>query len=346
MNLLEVFFIVSGIIIFFLALDIARKEKFNALHFFVFLMIGGGLLVFTFFPGVLSGIWKVFWLQRWADVLVYGAIIFTIYMTLLLLSKSESNKHDTTKLVRELAILWSKKYSYKWDGVILVRVYNEGQVLQKTLESIFDAGYTNILIVDDGSTDNSLAIIEKFTKKHSHIICVRHSQNRGGWAALETGFEYIRRYLYVDNIVTFDADGQHDIWEIEKFTNAAHKHPYLGVIFGSRFIGKEGYTNLPFIRKYTLKLGRIFTRVMSGAKLSDPHNGYRLIKKETLKQIYLTADSMAYASELIEQIMKKNIPHAEIPVHIQYTDYSLSKWQKSSNAVFIALHTIWSKFFR
>jgi len=59
-TLLDLFFIISGIIIFFLALDIARKEKFNALHFFVFICIGGGLLIFTFFPGVLNAIGAIF----------------------------------------------------------------------------------------------------------------------------------------------------------------------------------------------------------------------------------------------------------------------------------------------
>jgi hypothetical protein len=44
--------------------------------------------------------------------------------------------------------------------------------------------------------------------------------------------------------------------------------------------------------------------------------------------------------------MQKKIPHGEIPVNIIYTDYSLAKWQKSSNAIFIAIHTIWAKFFK
>jgi hypothetical protein len=44
--------------------------------------------------------------------------------------------------------------------------------------------------------------------------------------------------------------------------------------------------------------------------------------------------------------MRKKIPHGEIPVTILYTPYSLWKWQKSSNAIFIAIHTIWSKFFK
>jgi len=346
LNLLEVFFIVSGFIIFFLALDIARKEKFNALHFFVFLLIGSGLLIFTFFPSVLNWIWAVFGLQRWADVLVYGAIIFTIYMTLLLLSKSEANKHDTTKLVRELAISSSEKYSYSWEDVILVRVYNEAPVLQSVLENIFNAWETNILIIDDGSSDNSPDIIRKFSRKHSHIISVRHSQNRGWWAALETWFEYIRRYLKVENIITFDADGQHNPAEIRSFKRAIEKHPYLWVIFWSRFLKNSGYQNMPLMRKCILKLSRVFTYLMSGAKLTDPHNGYRLIKSDVIREISLTSDSMAYASELIELIKKNKIHHAEIPVNIIYTEYSLWKWQKSSNAIFIAFHTIWSKFFK
>lgn len=346
MNLLEVFFIISGLIIFILALDIARKEKFNALHFFIFLLIGSGLLVFTFFPGVLSVLGQIFGIQRGADVLVYGSIIFLLYFVLLLLSKVENNKHSTTKIVRELAIMSSEKYSYKCSGVILVRVYNEEKVLQDTLDGLYAAGYTNILIVDDGSNDGSPAIIKKFAKKHDHIIALRHSHNRGGWAALETGFEYIRRYLDVSGIVTFDADGQHNPEEIKKFIKAAQKYPYLGIIFWSRFLKEGSYQNMPFLRKCILKWGRIFTYLVSGAKITDPHNGFRIINIDTVKSISLTTDSMAYASELIEQIMQKNIPHWEIPVNIIYTEYSLAKWQKSSNAIFIALHTIWAKFFR
>ena len=64
MNLLQIFFIISGLIIFLVALDIARRERFNALHFLVFLGVGSGLLVFTFFPGSLNWLGQIFGLQR------------------------------------------------------------------------------------------------------------------------------------------------------------------------------------------------------------------------------------------------------------------------------------------
>lgn len=348
MNLLQVFFIVSGVIIFILAFDIARKEKFNALHFLVFLCIGAGLLIFTVFPSVLNGIGSIFGLQRGADALVYSSIVFLLYFSLLLLSKSENNNHHVTKLVRELAIMQSSKTSYSWNWVILIRVYNEEQVIEQTLKEVFalpKPGHTNILIIDDGSTDNSLSIINKFAEKHEHIIVVSHSQNRWGGAALETGFEYIRRYLDVKYVVTFDADGQHDIREVDVLKNAIWNHPECQVVFGSRFLEKNSTQNMPISRRCILSLGRMFTHLISGSDLSDPHNGYRIFRREALDKIHLTADSMAYASELVELIVKNKMKYGEVPVNIKYTEYSLSKWQKSSNAIFIWLHTIWKKFF-
>lgn len=346
MTLLQLFFIISGLIILLLSLDIARREKFNALHFFVFLTIGIGLLVFTFFPSILDKLGSIVGLNRGADALVYGSIIFLIYMSLLLLSKSEENKHAMTRMVREFAIEKSEKKKIKSQEIFLVRVYNEASVLQKTIQWILAAGYTHILIVDDGSHDDSWKIIKNLCKEHEGITALHHSQNRGGGAALETGFEYLRRYAEVEFIITFDADGQHQIQDVEKFFKAFEKYPKLELVLGSRFLKSKDIKNIPSSRRLTLRLGKIFTKMMSGITLSDAHNGYRVFRSSALKKIHLTADTMAYASELIEQIAVHKMHYAEVPVHILYTSYSLKKGQKSSNAIFIALHTIWSKFLK
>ena len=109
MNLLQVFFIISGIIIFLVAYDIAKRERFNALHFLVFLGVGSGLLIFTFVPQVLDYIGKIFGIARGADVLVYVSIIFLFYFVLLLLRKIENTREEVTRLVREIAIQNAKK---------------------------------------------------------------------------------------------------------------------------------------------------------------------------------------------------------------------------------------------
>ena len=108
MNLLQLFLIISWIIISIIAFDVAKKQKFNALHFIVFIWVWVGLLVFTFFPNILDFIWSFFGVQRWSDVLVYWAIVFLIYFVILLLSKIEKNNEDITKLLKEITFLEEK----------------------------------------------------------------------------------------------------------------------------------------------------------------------------------------------------------------------------------------------
>ncbi len=104
MTLLQVFFIISGIVIFLTAFDVAKRERFNALHFLVFLGVGAGLLILTLIPEILVWIGGIFWLPRGADALVYGSIIFLFYFVLLLLRKVESNREELTRIVREFAL--------------------------------------------------------------------------------------------------------------------------------------------------------------------------------------------------------------------------------------------------
>lgn len=112
MNLLSAFFIVSGFTISIIAFDIAKRQKFNALHFLVFIGIGIGLFVFTLFPNILEKMGRIFGLPRGADVLVYVSIVFLFYFVLLLLNKSEKNREDITRLVREIGVLEDKFHSH------------------------------------------------------------------------------------------------------------------------------------------------------------------------------------------------------------------------------------------
>lgn len=342
MNLLQIFFIVSALVIFIFAFDIAKRQKFNALHFIVFLVIWVALFVFTFFPNILNIFGWFFWLQRWADLLVYVSIIFLLYFTLLLLSKVEKNREDITMLIREMAIENSSKKEIKNEICFLVRVYNEDKVLSDTINKILEKSDLDLLVVNDWSIDKSRKILESYKDK---LILLNHSKNRWWWRALETGFEYIRRYSENKYIVTFDADWQHDMADLDNFLDVLKNNKKVDVVLGSRFITKTN-TNVWLLRKIVLKLGILFTFFISNIKLTDAHNWYRVFRKEVINQIRLTIDDMWYASELIDIIANRKINFMEVPVNIKYTDYSISKWQKSSNAINIALKMIWSKFFK
>jgi hypothetical protein len=104
MTLLEIFFIISGIIILIVAVDIARRERFNALHFVVFIAVWLGLLLFSFAPQALDLLGRLLGLNRGADALVYSGIVFLFYFSLLLLQKIDGMNSQLTRLVRELAL--------------------------------------------------------------------------------------------------------------------------------------------------------------------------------------------------------------------------------------------------
>ena len=228
--------------------------------------------------------------------------------------------------------------------LFLIRSYNEWEHLFETIDIIKKQWFSKILVVDDGSIDWT----EEKLSQRNDIFYLRHPINRWAWAALETGFEFVRRYYKKYNfnyVITFDPDGQHDINNVSNFIQEFEKDDQLQVIVWSRFIGGSS-ENMPFHRKIILFLAKIFTLFISQLVVSDPHNGYRMFSISAIKKIYLTLDGFEYSSELIDKIASEKLKFKEVPVHIKYTDYSLNKWQKSSNAINIALKMIWTKFFK
>jgi len=180
---------------------------------------------------------------------------------------------------------------------------------------------------------------------HDGLVILYHYKNRGQGAGLETGFEYLRRNENtIQFVVTFDADGQHSIDDMPKFLAALKQDKKIEVALGSRFLEPDK-TNVPFARKMLLKAGILFTYIISQISLSDTHNGYRVFRMSALEHIHITIDGMGHASEIIDIVAQKKIPFIEIPVNIKYDEYAISKGQKSSNALNIALHIIWKKFF-
>jgi glycosyltransferase involved in cell wall biosynthesis len=136
--------------------------------------------------------------------------------------------------------------------LFLIRAYNEGTRIVSVIESIFEAGFESILLVDDGSLDGTAHDVE--ARFPGQITLIRHSINRGAGAALETGFTYIRNSPHKsdwDYVVTFDADGQHDVADISAFMEAFEDHKKTQVVYGSRFITKTR-SNVPFFRRILL----------------------------------------------------------------------------------------------
>ena len=233
-------------------------------------------------------------------------------------------------------IITYKNKETKDDFIFNIRVYNEGSVVGKTIDEVISAGFSKILLVNDGSADNTLEILEQKQSQYPDklILIASNTINRGGGAANQTGYNFIKKYgddLKIKRFVGFDADGQMNVQDMNNFI-ADLKHP-ADLYLGSRFINGSTVEAMPRARKIILRISKIVTKVFYGTNITDPHNGYRVISLPALRKISLTADGMHYANELNEQIKKHKMKYREVPVHIRYTDYSLAKGQKNSNSI-------------
>ena len=210
---------------------------------------------------------------------------------------------------------------------IVIPAYNEDSAIQSVIESVRTAGYENVLVVDDGSRDNTAA-----KAKGAGADVLTHLINRGQGAALKTGIEYIGEMYHPRSIVTFDADGQHQARDIDSLVRPI-LNGNVDIVLGSRFI--EHHETIPFFRKMILKLGTLFTNFTSHVSLTDTHNGFRALGPKAYQHIRITHRGMEHASDIIDEISRNKLRYCEVPVHVLYSEYSLGKGQKTSH--FIAL---------
>ncbi|MGC2713548.1 MAG: glycosyltransferase family 2 protein [Pseudolabrys sp.] len=208
---------------------------------------------------------------------------------------------------------------------VVIAAYNEVGVIARVVGEVRRCGYT-VLLIDDGSTDATAATAEK-----AGAVVIHHPVNLGQGAALQTGIEYALREG-ADVIVTFDADGQHRVADIDVLIDAMAKHN-ADFVFGSRVLG--GAINLPPTRRLLLKAATLFTRITSGLSVTDTHNGLRAMTPRGARAIRLRQNRMAHASEFLNQVSASKLKYIEAPVTIEYSAYSLAKGQKLGNSLSI-----------
>lgn len=219
---------------------------------------------------------------------------------------------------------------------VCIPAYNEGPVLADVIRDV-TAHYPNVVVVDDGSRDETFEVARSVTR---HAL--RHPINRGQGAALQTAIDYAllegARY-----VVTFDADGQHRVADIPVLLEPLVSGE-CDIALGSRFLGET--IDLPFVRLVTLKLAVLFTRFFSRVRLTDTHNGFRAFTRRAAKKIGLTCDRMAHASEVIDQVRQSGYAFVERPVQIRYTERSLAKGQSSGQALKVAADYLLGRMIR
>ena len=219
---------------------------------------------------------------------------------------------------------------------VVMPAFNESACIAQVSAKV-RALYPNVVVVDDGSTDDTFA-----AARDSATYVLRHPVNRGQGAALQTGimFALARGAEY---IVSFDSDGQHEVDDIAALVAPIHAGT-CDVSLGSRFLGET--FEMPLSRRVLLRLAVLFTRAVSRVRVTDTHNGLRAFSRPAAEQMNITLDRMAHASELLDQIRQNRLEYREVPVRVRYTDYSLAKGQSARGAIRILIHYIFGRMIR
>jgi glycosyltransferase involved in cell wall biosynthesis len=220
---------------------------------------------------------------------------------------------------------------------IIIPVFNHDKHLRGVILDLNKNGFSNIIVIDDGSATD---IYPKISDLNIHFL--RHKMNLGQGAALQTGFEFARK-RHADHVVSFDADGQHNVADVEKVLKPVIEGS-ADICLGSRFLSGDPST-IPTSRKLVLKLATFVNYLFANIKLTDAHNGLRALNAKALDRLKITENRMAHATEILIEAAKHGLRITEVPVTINYTEYSRKYGQSSWNSLRILLDLLLYKLF-
>lgn len=151
---------------------------------------------------------------------------------------------------------------------VVIPVHNEAENLQCVIDGVREKTAARIIVVDDASTDNSLAI----ARSNSDVMVLPLRTNIGAWGAIQTGFRYALRKGFTC-VITMDADGQHHEDEISKLLAVAESNPEVDVVIGA----------CPARGSRLRKFAWSFFRTLTGIGIEDITSGFRLYNLSSIK---------------------------------------------------------------
>ena len=220
---------------------------------------------------------------------------------------------------------------------VVLPAYNEATRIQPVLESIAEKGY-NMVIVNDGSTDNTLDVILESKRKYPNQIHVFSLLiNRGVGVATQTGFDAVLKFN-PKYVVSMDSDGQHSADDLDAVIKP------LVVGDAQAVIGVRPLEDMPRSRNYANAIMNLLTKIFYRVDVSDSQTGFRAITREALNKITINATGYLISSEFIREIYDNNIPFAEVPIKTIYTPETQAKGTNTTAAIKILLQMIKHQF--
>ncbi|MDX6608123.1 MAG: hypothetical protein QOF85_48 [Solirubrobacterales bacterium] len=320
---LRSFGLLAAIVI--VAYALLRRRSLRNADVVILLVAGLGLAIVSG-TEITDKLLSAFSFERGNGGRILGLAVFAIFILFLLilraLSQAARNTRQLSAVLEGLA--WEEfrqatlPERFRGQIAILVPAYNEaeniGYVLDRMPKEVCGVP-TAVLVVDDGSRDGTGDV----AAEHGAVVA-RHLINRGGGAALRTGYR-----LMVESgaeiVVTLDADGQHLPSEMERLVKPVFDGE-VDVAHGSRVLGHADRNH------FTRELGIVFfNRLVSAitrTHVTDCSNGYRAVRTTVLPQLVLRQEQF-HTSEFMIEAIKRGVPAREVPITVERRLHGHSK---------------------
>jgi hypothetical protein len=304
---------------------VLRRRTLRNVDVLLLVLAGLGLAVVSG-TEIVNGLLSAFSFEKGNGGRILGLAVFSIFVLFLLclraLSQSARNARQLAAALEGLA--WEEfrqaglPERFRGKIAILIPAYNESDNVGVVLDQIpaeVCGMRTEVLVVDDGSRDGTGDV----AAEHGALVA-RHVTNRGGGAALRTGYR-----LMVESgaeiVVTLDADGQHRPDEMERLVEPIVAGE-VDVAHGSRVLGRADRNH--FARELGIVFFNRLVSFITRTHVTDCSNGYRAVRATVLPQLVLRQEQF-HTSEFMIEAIKREIPAKEIPITVEQRLHGHSK---------------------
>lgn len=230
---------------------------------------------------------------------------------------------------------------------IIVPMYNEESSADRCVSTIHEflnraELKSSIIVVNDGSTDNTGKVLDKLSNQFNNLIIETHERNKGYGAANITGAEraFNEGFVYA---LFMDADLTQDINYVYSFMEEMNRG--VDFIKATRYSKKGGVKGVPFNRWIVSWIGNLLAKIFLRLPLNDYTNGFRAVKTSILSQIECEEKGFAYLIEEVYKVSKIAKSYAEVPyiLTIREDKFCKSKFRYSPRIYYRYLRWLFKK---
>lgn len=204
----------------------------------------------------------------------------------------------------------------------IIPAYNEAKTIESVVARVLEANpHTHeIIVVDDGSRDDTVTIVERLCQQYPCVRLQKHTRNQGKTAALCTGFAASTGEI----VVVQDADLEYDPYDIPSLIEPIESGR-ADVVYGSRFLVRRAARVLYYRHYLANKFLTMFSNVLTDINLTDVETGYKAFRGEIIRQMVITSKGFGFEIEVTAKVAKLKCRMYEVPISYHGRTYEEGK---------------------